>query len=75
MVKALLLRIPDIARNNLVEREVGLVFRGAESLVELVGLDGELTTDSILHIEDGRIDVGSGERVHFPRVVVEEMLR
>lgn len=43
---------------------------GAQPLVQLVGLYGELATDGILHVEDGRVEVGDGEGAHGVTVLI-----
>jgi hypothetical protein len=64
LVQALLLRIADIRVYNPLERQ--LVPR-LEFVAKIFGLDGELATNGILHIENGGVEVADGEGLHGVR--------
>lgn len=62
LVKPLLLGVPDVGRDDLLERELVLV--ALQLLAELFCLDRELAADGVLNLENGRVEVFGREGAH-----------
>jgi len=54
LVQALLLRVPDIGRDNLVKRQPMVFF--FELFSEAFGLDRELATNGVLDLQHGGVE-------------------
>ena len=62
LVEPLLLGVPDIGGDDLVEGEVFVA--GGELFAVLLGLDGELAAHGVLDVEHGWVEVVDGEGLH-----------
>ena len=65
LVEPLLLGVPDVGGDDLVEGEVFVA--GGELLAVLLGLDGELAAHSVLYIKDSGVEGVDRERAHYLR--------
>jgi len=74
LIEALLLRVSDVGRHDLGERQRRRGIRILQRLAELFSFDRQLTTDSVLDVEDGGVEIVDGKhggRGKSTKVVVD----
>jgi hypothetical protein len=61
LIEALLLRVPDVGRHDLGERQRRRGVRVLQRIAELFSFDRQLTADGVLDVENGGVEIVDGE--------------